>query len=435
MNQPVQKHPSALTFLDGACGTQMQKRGMPANVCPELWAIENPHALSSIYQAYIDAGAQNLLTFTFGANRHKLAEYGLADRADELNIALARIAKNAIGPDQRIGGDIGPLGSLLEPLGDIPFEEAVDIFRQQAAALAEGGAAYISIETMLDIQEARAAVIGAREACDLPIFATLTFENGRTLTGTTPSAAIVTLQSLGVCAIGSNCGSGPVQMLPVIQEMSQYATVSLIAKPNAGLPKLVDGETIYDMSPSDFALQAEQLALSGARFIGGCCGSTPDHIRALHDRLKDLRFISPPTDARNMLSSARACKEFTDAVMMGNINLASHPEWIHDILDEDYDDILEMIDEIDSAQLLCICTKLNNQPPDEEVSMLIGITQALSNYTPLPLAFRPSSRQAAEAALRIYPGRALILLDQAINESERLAITRCANHYGALILH
>lgn len=424
------------TFLDGAMGTQMQLHGMPGNVCPEVWAIEHPEALQQTYQAYIEAGSQNLLTFTFGASRYKLREYGVDDQIQSINQTLAEIARASVPNDVQIGGDIGPLGSLIVPLGDIPFEEAVAMFREQAAALEAGGVDYIAIETMIDIREARAALIGAREGCNLPIRVTLTFENGRTLTGTTPAAAAVTLQSLGASAIGSNCGAGPIQMLPIIEEMAPFAYVPLIAKPNAGLPRLADGTTVYDMNPEDFAINGEKLVQAGARYIGGCCGSTPEHIQALSERLNGLFFLAPPSHSSEFVSSARYTLEFTDTLMIGNINLAHdmHKSWREAILDHDFDDILDFIDDIPDAQMLCLSAEMDDQTKDEELQLWIDLTDTISNYSSLPMAFRPSTAEATEVILRRYPGRALIFIDQAASERERLAMLELIDYYGAAVL-
>lgn len=424
------------TFLDGAMGTQMQLRGMPGNVCPETWAIEHPEALKQTYQAYIDAGSQNLLTFTFGASRYKLREYNLEDQTQHINQTLAEIARATAPKDVQIGGDIGPLGSLIEPLGEIPFEEAVLMFREQATALEAGGVDYIAIETMIDIREARAALIGAREGCNLPIRVTLTFENGHTLTGTTPAAAAVTLQSLGASVIGSNCGAGPIQMLPVIEEMTPFAHVPLIAKPNAGLPRLVDGITVYDMGPEDFAIHGEKLVQAGARYIGGCCGSTPEHIQALSERMNGLFFLSPAIHSSEFLSSARYTLEFTDTLIMGDINLASefHEKWREAALDQDFDDILDFIDDIPDAQLLCLSIGTDSPTEEVELRLWADLTDAISNYSSLPMAFRPSSAAATELILRRYPGRALIFSDQAASDQERLAMLGLIDYYGAIIL-
>lgn len=430
----MNKQATQVTFLDGAMGTQMQAHGMSGNVCPEQWALNNPDALREVYQSYLKAGSENILTFTFGASRYKLEEYDLGDQVNEINEQLAKIAREEAPEGALVGGDIGPLGALVEPLGEIEFEEAVAYFREQADALAKGGVDYIAIETMLDIREARAAVIGVREACDLPIRATLTFENGRTLTGTLPATAVVTLQSMGVSEVGSNCGAGPVQMLPIIEEMVKYATIPVVAKPNAGLPVLIDGITTYDLSPEDFAYQGEKLALAGARFIGGCCGSTPEHIRQLHERLNGLTFMPIAYQQRNMLSSARQCIECSDQMMMANINLAVRQEWLENIIDDDYDDIFELLDMIEDAEMLCISAKIEGMTDEEEANLLAGLTDALSNYSPIPMAFRPACSLAAEKVLRYYPGRALLFLDQVETDAEKQAIAQMAEYYGALII-
>ena len=242
---------SRTLMLDGGTGTALQARGMHG--CPELWCLAHPEELLAVQRAFIEAGSDVIYTSTFGANRPKLEEYGRTDVA-AVNRELAQIARQAAGENHFVGGDIGPCGRLIAPMGDLDFEEAVDLFKEQIAALAPD-CDFIVIETMIDIREARAALIAAKEVCDLPVAVSMTYQDGRTMTGTDPVTALMTLQSLGADVVGCNCSTGPDQMLDIIKAMRPYAAVPLLAKPNAGMPAVVDGETVFDVGPERFAGQ------------------------------------------------------------------------------------------------------------------------------------------------------------------------------------
>jgi 5-methyltetrahydrofolate--homocysteine methyltransferase len=293
-----------LLVADGATGTMFQSMGLPVGTAPELWNVENPDAVRALYRAYLDAGSQVILTNTFGCNRAKLDRVGgLGSRTEELNRAAAILAHNETGGQAYVAGDVGPTGELLAPYGLLSYEEAVEIFAQQARALAEGGVDLIWVETMSDLNEAKAAVEGARQATDLPVFCSLSFgRGGRTMMGVTPTLAVETLYPLGLTAIGANCGEGVEVMIPVLTEM-QNALASLqeidglpkpvlIAKPNAGLPRLEDGKTVFDLGPQELAANVPHFAELGARVVGACCGSSPEHVAAIAAAVSALQQIA-----------------------------------------------------------------------------------------------------------------------------------------------
>ena len=253
-------------ILDGATGTELIKQGMPSGVSPELWVAENPAAITAVQQAYADAGSNIVYTPTFGGNEIKLAEFGLENRAFELNKTLAEISiKSVRDRGVLVFGDLAPTGKFVEPSGDWAFEEAVNVYKNQVKALAAADVDGFVIETMMDLQEARAALIAARELYpDAPVMVTLTFdESQRTLTGVTPDAALITLQSLGADAFGCNCSTGPADMAKLLASIKEYASIPLIAKPNAGLPMLKDGKTVFNMTPDMFAGYVDTLLDSG----------------------------------------------------------------------------------------------------------------------------------------------------------------------------
>ena len=269
---------------DGAMGTMLQIAGLPAGASPESWLLENPDPVRDVHRAYVEAGADLILTCTFGGTRTRLERKGFGERVAEVNRRAVEIAREAAGDRAYVAGDIGPLGAFLAPMGKITVEQAVEIFAEQAAALAEAGVDVLYIETMSDLNEVRAAVEGAQQAgSGIPIFATLSFDrHGRTNMGVSPEQATETLLALGVDAFGANCGATLEMTEGAIAKMHQAAPqASLIVKPNAGKPRTVGREVVYDATPADMAEYARRFVALGARVVGGCCGSTPAHIRAI----------------------------------------------------------------------------------------------------------------------------------------------------------
>ena len=274
---------------DGATGTLLMAAGLQPETPPELWNVEQPERILALYQAYIDAGSQIFLTNTFGGNRLKLAKRGLGQRAGELNLAAARLAKQAADGRAYVAGDIGPTGEMMVPYGPLSVKLAQEVFGEQAAALMEGEVDAIWVETMTDLTEAKAAVSAAVQAAqaagkpDLPIFCSLSFgKRARTMMGVSGKQAAQELWPLGLAAIGANCGEG-LEMIPeVLRQMRQaIPEARLIAKPNAGLPRLEHGQTVYDVPPAAFAGKVNEFIGLGAQIVGACCGSSPEYIRAI----------------------------------------------------------------------------------------------------------------------------------------------------------
>ncbi|MBN1120947.1 MAG: betaine--homocysteine S-methyltransferase [Anaerolineae bacterium] len=279
-------------IADGAMGTMLFQLGLEQGASPEMWNIDHPERIRQVHRQYIDAGSQIILTNTFGCNRKRLELHNLTDRVYDLNKAAARLARSvANGAEQLIlvAGDIGPSGSVLEPYGDLPYDEAVEIFAEQAGGLLDGNIDVFWIETMSDLEELRAAVEGVRKvSSDVPVVTTMTFDtNGRTMMGVTPEQAVEAILKLDVAAFGGNCGNGPDEIEAVIGKMHAEAPDAvLIAKANAGIPTLKNGVAVYDATPADMAEYAKKVRDLGARIVGACCGSTPDHIQAIADAIK-----------------------------------------------------------------------------------------------------------------------------------------------------
>lgn len=273
-------------ILDGAMGTMLMRAGMTRGDCPELFNVEKPNAIRSIYRAYIDAGAQIVLSNTFGGNAFRLQNYGLAERQAELVEAGAQnlcLEVEAFSHPVIAAGSMGPTGEMLQPLGEISFEEAKETFATQAKALADGGVSLLWIETMSDLNELIAAIEGAQSVTDLPVTATMTFDtNGRTMMGVSPQQLLDAVAPYHLAAVGANCGNGPAEIEANIKAFRAIdPEITLISKSNAGLPKMVDGEIVYDGTPEVMAEHALRVRDMGADLIGGCCGTTPDHIRAM----------------------------------------------------------------------------------------------------------------------------------------------------------
>lgn len=270
-------------IADGATGTMLLEAGLPTGMPGEAWILERPEEIMKLHRAYVEAGSQIILTTTFGGTRARLKAAGLDVQVAEVNRRAAELARQVAGDGLYVGGDVGPTGEMMVPIGSLTYEAAVDLFAEQAQALAAGGADCIYIETMSDLNEAKAAVEGARQACDLPVFCTFSFDtHGRTSMGISPAQAAQAMAELGVPAIGANCGHAPEEVLDFLPLMRQAVPEAyLIAKPNAGLPHLVKRQVVYDATPERMAELARRYVELGARIVGTCCGSSPAHIAAI----------------------------------------------------------------------------------------------------------------------------------------------------------
>ena len=424
-------------LLDGATGTQMMKQGMPSGVCPELWAMEHPEAITHVQQAYVAAGSNAVYTFTFGGSRFKLKEYGLADRTREINATMARISRVAVGPDILVGGDLAPCGRMLLPYGDTAFEDVVEGFKEQVRGLLDGGVDFFAVETMMDLQEARAALIAVRELCDLPVLATMTFESGmRTLTGTDPVSALIALQSLGADAVGTNCSTGPSEMVDVIRAMKPYAQVPLVAKANAGKPRLVEGKTVFDMDAEAYADFVDALVDAGVNALGGCCGTDPGYIARLAVKtagVKPKPFASAPDV---YISSARRTVSLGEGhapALVGNrLNPADNRTLLEILSEKDMDEVFDIAREQVDEGAVVLEVSADVSGLDEAV-LLQDMVQTVAQATPLPICIGGSSAAAMEPAVRTYAGRCILKPGkQDILSPE--ACLKLATKYGCAIL-
>lgn len=425
-----------ILILDGATGTELQKRGMPAGVCPETWCIEHPEVIQAVHADYRKAGSHIVYTCTFGANRIKLGQYGVTDVTD-VNRRLAEIARQAVGKNGLVAGDIGPTGQFVAPFGDLAFDDAVDIFKEQVRGLISGGVDIFVIETMMDIQEARAALIAVKELTDTFTIVTMTYEqDGRTLNGTDPVTALITLQSLGADAVGCNCSTGPEEMIELIKKMKPYAAVPLVAKPNAGMPLLVNGETVFPMEAGEFGTFGIEFAAGGIAIVGGCCGTNPDHIRELARVMGDRVPDPPVKKSVCAVSSSRKTVIFDNKGAVTVIGERINPTGKKKLQDELRNGRTGLVREMarqqeeKKADLLDVNVGM---PGIDECKVMENVIGTLSTASGLPLVVDSSDVRVIERALRIYPGRALV--NSVTGEKEKLKrLLPVAAAYGAMVI-
>lgn len=425
-------------IFDGAMGTMLQNSNLRPGDCPELLNVTQPEIIQSIHEEYIRHGATIIETNTFGANRMKLSHYGLSTRVSELNKAAVAIAKAASKNLVRIAGSIGSTGKFIEPLGELSFDDAYEIFYEQILALDQGGVDYILIETIIDIQEMRAALLAAKAATRKPIICQLSFsEDGRTVTGTDPQTAAITLDAMGADIIGVNCSLGPAQLLPIVEILAQNTNRPISVQPNAGMPHLIEGKTIFQMTPEELGQWVPKLINAGASYIGGCCGTTPTHIAAIRDAIKT---ITPPIRKKNTpILALTSCSKTVlidqtlPTVLLGErINPTGRKKLAADIKEGNFLSVKkEALEQVQAgAHLLDI--NMGVAGIDQSAAMQKAIRE-ISQLVDVPLVIDTSDALALEAGLKVYPGRALI--NSVSAEPERLhQFLPLAKKYGAAIL-
>lgn len=406
----IQDHP---IFLDGATGSNLQKKGMPTGVCPEQWILDNREALIDLQREFVKAGANIVYAPTFTANRIKLREYGLEDRIRQMNLDLVALSKEAVGGQAYVAGDITMTGEQLAPMGTLDFEELIEVYKEQIRYLVEAGADLLVVETMMSLQETRAAIIAAKEVCDLAVMATLTFESdGRTLYGTDAATAAVVLESLGTAAIGTNCSTGPDKMVDVVRKMAAVTTIPIIAKPNAGLPSLdPDGNTVYDMAADVFGECMKDIVQAGASVIGGCCGTTPAYIKAAKDNVGQMQIPRREQPKMRYLTSERQTIAFgleDNFIIVGErINPTGKKKLQAQLREGNLDMVSDFAEEQEACGASILDVNMGMSGIDEKAMMLKAL-DTVSSVTQLPLSIDSSHVEVLEAALRRYPGRALI---------------------------
>ena len=427
--------------LDGATGTNLMAAGMPLGVCPELWILEHPETLIDLQVRFLEAGTNILYAPTFTCNRIKLKEYHLEDRTTEMNRDLVKLSREAVRRcNQRgyVAGDMTMTGRQLYPIGDLQFEELVEVYKEQAEALLSAGVDLIVVETMMSLQETRAALIAIRELSqDIPVIASLTFrEDGKTLFGSTPEVAVVVLQGLGADAVGLNCSTGPDEMTELMADMKRYATIPVFAKPNAGMPELENGVSVYKMTPAHFADCIGSLVDAGANLVGGCCGSSPEHIRAVKQKVRNANPIPPLEHPKRVLTSERKLQEIRldgpFLVVGERINPTGKKKLQASLREGSLDMVSEMAvsQEENHAHVLDINMGLNGI---DEKEMMLRTIYEVTQLVSLPLCIDSSHVDIVEAALRIYPGRALIN-SVSLESAKCRPLFKIAKKYGAMCI-
>ena len=396
-----------ILFLDGGMGTLLQEKGLKAGELPELLNLNNPLMVREIHKKYLEAGSDIIYSNTFGANRLKF------DNVEEIIVAGIQNAKKAVeesGKNAWVALDIGPTGKLLKPMGNLDFEEAVEIFAEEVRAGVKGGADLIAIETMSDIYEMKAAVLAARENSNLPVIATTAFgENEKMLTGANPQIMVSVMEGLRVDALGMNCGLGPYQMENMVKILQEVSSTPIALKPNAGLPKTVGGQTVYDIGRKEFARKMLEFVENGVWIVGGCCGTTPVHIRELKALCKDIKpKVITPKDICSVTSYSNYVTLGDKPVIIGErINPTGKSKFKQALRDNNMAYILdEAVKQSDSgSHILDVNVGL---PEIDEVQMMKNTVSELQAILPLPLQIDTTDPVAMETALRIYNGKAMI---------------------------
>lgn len=408
-----------ILYLDGATGSNLVKAGMPSGVCPEQWILEHRDVMLKLQKDYVQAGTNILYAPTFTANRIKLAEYHLEKNMSAMIHELVAISREAAasspGHTVLVAGDLTMTGEQLKPMGQMELEELIDIYKEQILNMVDAGVDLLVVETMMSLAETRAALIAAKEVCNLPVIATLTFEaDGRTLFGTDAKTAAIVLESLGACAIGANCSTGPAQMESIISDMVTHTRIPVIAKPNAGLPFLDEnGNTCYNMEAEEFTEEMEVLVNAGAAILGGCCGTTPEFIRQIHDRFgteAKVTAVRRPEGIR-YLTSERITHSFglEDGffVVGERINPTGKKALQAQLKEGSFEKVIQFAEEQEACGAKVLDINMGMSGIDEKASMLRALEE-VSGVTNLPLSLDSSYVEVLEAALRHYPGRALV---------------------------
>lgn len=420
-----------LLYLDGAMGSMLQKVGLKGGDFAECLNITNPEVIEEIHRQYINAGSDIITTNTFNANgiKFKNNKYSL----EEVITSAVILAKRQAG-DKLVALDIGPTGQLIEPLGDISFEEAYDTFSRVIKIGVEAGADLILIETMSDLYEARAAVLAAKENSNLPVFCTMTFEaNGRTLTGTDPVTMVHVLAGLGIDAVGVNCSLGPNEMKDIVKQIISTSKIPVIIQPNAGIPTLYHGETNYAIKPVEFAMAMKEFVEMGVQVIGGCCGTEPDFIRRTKELLLDFKQTKPDLPIITVVSSSRMSVVLgQDVKIIGDRINPNGMKNLKDALEND--DMDYIVDEAleqkhAGANILAVDIEF---PEINQKKVIVDVIKELQSRVDLPLQIDSISPEVIENALRVYNGKAIISINGTLKSME--AIFPLAKKYGACVV-
>lgn len=420
--------------FDGSKGYMLQQSGLMSGECGEEWNIKHPEIVSAIYRAYKDAGSDVIQTNTFAANRIHLKKFSLEEKLYEINYKGARMAREIMGDDGYVAASIAPTGKLFEPSGDLTFDEAYSVFREQIQAVVDGGVDIINFETFSDLAEMRVALLAAKEMTELPVICSMTFEqNGKTLMGNDPRIAVQVLKSLGADMVGVNCSLGPKQLLRVTEIMHKAKAGPISVKPNAGLPAVVEGRTIYGEVPETFSEVAGEYINHGARLIGGCCGTTPEFIREIKKKLKDIRPPEVHYIQEEVITSSQELFELKDREKIDAICIKQETitKIVQMLQNNDMEAIADIALEVSSEKGGAVYINIGRLAVDSE--SLAGAVNAMQLYIKTPFIIDTDDPEVLDKALRIYKGRAGVVIDECLGIRNDKALS-VAKKYGSAIV-
>ncbi|MBI5399316.1 homocysteine S-methyltransferase family protein [Candidatus Saganbacteria bacterium] len=433
-----------ILVMDGAMGTQLMERGIRPEECFDAVNIKKPEIVKAVHQSYIAAGADIIETNTFGANRLKLLDYNLENKVDAINQAAAKLAREAAGENNFVCGSIGPLGKLIDPLGDVTFDQAYEVFAEQAKALEAGGVDVVSIETISDLQEMRAAVIAVKQETNLSIIASLTYDDGeKTIYGTTPEVAVAVLEPLGIDIISANCSTGPEGMLKVSRKLLAVSSKPVMVMPNAGMPDLIDDKAVYKMTPQQFGRFAQQFIKLGVRIVGGCCGTRPEHIKAIKSEIP-----ARPAGGRNQKSETNSKSKIQNPKFASRtrvVEVSGRPLLVAERINPTGRPLFQV--ELKKGQMRTLRQEAEQQtkagadmldtnisvPEVNEKELMHTAVKIVQSASDLPLSIDSPQAAALEAGLKACCGRALLNSVNGKKDSlER--ILPLAKKYGAAVI-
>jgi 5-methyltetrahydrofolate--homocysteine methyltransferase len=421
-------------IFDGSKGYLLQRLGMKGGECPELWNVTHAALVKEIYRKYKEAGSDVIQTNTFQGNRNQLEKYSLGDRTYELNFEGTRLAREVMGRDGFVAASIGPVGKLFEPSGDLTFEACYEIFKEQLRGVVDGGADIINFETFTDLAEMRAALLAAKETTDLPVICSLAFESGgRTMMGTDPCTAVTVLKSLGADVVGTNCSFGPQHLLEVVKKMSEAGGGFLSAKPNAGIPEVINGEQVYKESPEDFAKAAVQFIKHGVRLIGGCCGTTPEFIAEVGRRIKGLKVPEVLVRSEQAIASGVRTLFVKDlkGASLGKISVKHDKELLKGLSNGDLGMIEDLSMDLSAEDYDVVYINVDGAAKDEK--LLAKVINIAQGYIKAPFIIETENPKALECGLRIFKGKAGVVVSRHKGKTAEQLI-RTAKKYGSAIL-
>lgn len=418
--------------LDGGCGTYLQKNGLQGGELPERWNVSHPEVITGMHKAYYDAGSNVVFTNTFGANAIKYDEKEL-EAVVTAAVANAKAAReqSAAPQEKFVALDIGPLGKLLKPMGELDFDDAVEIFAKTIRFGVAAGVDLVVVETMSDSYETKAAVVAAKANSDLPVLVTAAYgEGGRLMTGASPAVMVAMLEGLGVDLIGANCSLGPKQLRGIVRDILAAASVPVVLKPNAGLPRIENGVTVFDVTMEEFAAEVADMVRSGVRAVGGCCGTTPEYIACLCSKLQGITPVAPMEKAEAVAASSSRTVSFSGDVEIAALDPEENAAYCEALQEGELDDVMDEAYEVqeDEPDMIAVSVAIEGV---DEVEMLSAVMEEMQSVIKEPLLLVSGNAAALEKALRRYNGRPAVKLPA---EADVAAVAAVMKKYGALVL-